>query len=494
MWVSFGRHGLYRLAEGVWTPYGGRKDLPKTGVVIEFTDSLGRVWFGYTSTGLNGIFHVRRTEISQALKNPAYEVKGEHFGKREGLPGFAFQVRPLNTAIEGTDGRLWFATSGGVVWVEITQTENKAPPPPITIQSVSADDKNYQLASSLKFPAHTSSVQINYAAVSLSDPEAIRYRYKLQETDKDWHEMARANPVNYRNLAPGSYHFSVGATDANGVWSDKVATTDFTILPAFYQSSWFRALCVATAVAFLYMLYVLRLRQVAWQFNMRLEGRVAERTRIARDLHDTLLQSFQAALLKFHAVTYELSDRPEAKKELEKAIEQARAAIAEGRDAVQGLRTSTIVSSNLAQSIQTIGRELAADQGGEHCPELRVQVEGTSRDLVPLVRDEVYRIALEALRNAFRHAQARQIEVEFRYGQRQFRLRVRDDGRGIEQRLLERTGREGHYGLPGMQARLISGEFEVWSEPDSGTKIELTVPASVAYAKSPDALQPVASG
>ena len=122
-------------------------------------------------------------------------------------------MRPLNTAIEGTDGRLWFATSGGVVWLDPARPETNVPPPPITIQSVSADDKNYQLGSELKFPAHTSSVQISYAAISLSDPETVRFRYKLQETDKDWHEVSTAEPVSYRNLSAGSYHFSVNATD-----------------------------------------------------------------------------------------------------------------------------------------------------------------------------------------------------------------------------------------------------------------------------------------
>src|SRR5580704_2843898 len=227
IWVSYGRHGLYRLADGVWSPYGGRKDLPKTGVVIEFTDSLGRVWFGCTKNtlavldgdrvqvfgpndglrvgnitaiygrgseiwiggefglqrfdhgrfheihatneqwlrgisgivetangdlwlnGLGGIFHVRQSELSQALKNPSYRVKGDHFGRREGLPGFAHQLRPLNTAVEGTDGRLWFATSKGVVWLDPTRSEKKVPPPPLTIESISADDKNYPLVSDL---------------------------------------------------------------------------------------------------------------------------------------------------------------------------------------------------------------------------------------------------------------------------------------------------------------------------------------------------------
>jgi PAS domain S-box-containing protein len=346
IWVSFGRHGLYRLANGSWIPYGGRDDLTKTGTYLmtAFTDSLGRVWFGYAKSQLavldgdrvrrfgpsddlqvgnitaiygrgpkiwiggefgleqfdqgsfhkiaavddqwlrgisgvvetpegdlwlnaiSGIFHIRKAEISEALKDSAYRVKGEHFGIREGLSGIANQLRPLPTAIEGTDGRLWFALHNGVVWLDPTAySEKRMVPPPITIQSVSADDKGYAPDPRLSLPAHTSSVQISYTAVSLSDPEAIRFRYKLQETDEDWHEAAAATPVTYRNLPPGSYHFSVEASDTNGDWSGAPANLAFTIQPAFYQTAWFRSLVVFLFLAALTGLYRRRLRQLERQ-------------------------------------------------------------------------------------------------------------------------------------------------------------------------------------------------------------------------------------
>ena len=247
-------------------------------------------------------------------------------------------------------------------------------------------------------------------------------------------------------------------------------------------------------------LYQLRLRYLVHQFNARLEGRVGERTRIARELHDTLLQSFQGVLLQFHAVTYLLPDRSEARKKLEAITEQARAAITEGRDAVQGLRSSTVATNDLARSITIVGDGLVAErsstQAGQSCPEFRVQVEGKSRDLPPIIRDEVYRIACEALRNAFRHALAKRIKVEIHYEQRNLRLRVRDDGKGIDPKVLDAGGRTEHHGLPGMheRANLAGGKLAVWSEPGSGTEIELTIPRSVAYAKSPVANQAMTSG
>ena len=372
MWVSFGGGGLYRVANGIWSPFGGRRDFPKSTLISEFTDNAGRVWFGYRNgtlavldadrlqmfgpsesvrvgaitaiygrgseiwvggefglqqfdrgrfheinavdkeslrgisgivetangdlwlNGLGGIFHVRQAEIKEALKNAAYRVRGERFGRREGLPGLPAQFRPIPTAFEGTDGRLWFAVNTGVVWLDPARASKKIPPPPVTIQSVSADDRGYRLDSPIRLPARTSSVQISYAAVSLSDPEAIHFRYKLRETDPDWHESATSN-VSYRNLPPGSYHFVVNASDTNGLWSDNTATAEFIVLPAFYQTNWFRALCAAAFLALLWAAYEFRVRQLQREFSMATEARLNERTRIARELHDTLLQSVQGA-------------------------------------------------------------------------------------------------------------------------------------------------------------------------------------------------------
>jgi signal transduction histidine kinase/ligand-binding sensor domain-containing protein len=562
IWVSFGRHGLYRFADGKWTPYGGRSELPKTGVVIEFTDNLGRIWFGYTKNqlavlsdagvrvfdasdglrvgsiqaiygqgseiwvggefglqqvdggrihslsvlnqewfsgitgiiettdgdlwlnGLSGIVHLRHSEIARGLKDPAYRIKCERFGRREGLPGLARQLNPIPTAIEAADGKLWFSETNGLVSLDPSTAEPPATPAPITIQSVSADDKSYEPAFPVSFPAHTSSIQIYYSAVSLSDPEAIRFRYKLRENDKDWHEVAMANPVNYRNLPPGSYHFDVAASDTNGVWSPKLATAEFTILPAFYQTTWFRVLCASAFLVLLWGVYRLRLHQLHRQYEIGLEERVGERTRIARELHDTLLQSFHGLLLRFQSASNLLPIRAEeAKQRLDDAIEYAGKAITESRDAVHQLRASTVTTNDLASQIGVLAGELRSNHREGTAPEFSIQVEGTARDLHPIVRDEVYRVAAEALRNALKHSGAKRIEVEIRYGEQELRLRIRDDGRGIDPATLAQDHLAGHWGLSGMRerARLLSAKFEVWSQVDSGTEVELIIPAGVVY-------------
>ena len=254
--------------------------------------------------------------------------------------------------------------------------------------------------------------------------------------------------------------------------------------PAYYQTNWFRAFCAVFFMALLWAAYQWRVRQLHHQFEMTLDARVGERTRIARELHDTLLQSFHGVLLRFQTAFQLLPERPvEAREKLGSAIEQAAEAITEGRDAVQGLRDSTTQTNDLALAISTLGEALAADSTG-HRPGFRVAVEGQSRDLHPILRDEVYKIAAEALRNAFLHAQARQVEVEIRYDNERFRLRLRDDGKGIDAAVLSAQSREGHYGLPGMRERatLMGAKLTVWSEVDAGTEVEVRVPASIAYA------------
>lgn len=256
------------------------------------------------------------------------------------------------------------------------------------------------------------------------------------------------------------------------------------ILPPWWSTWWFR-LTAVVAFGFTGLLfYRLRLHEVTERLSLIFEERLAERTRIARDLHDTLLQSFQGVLLNFHAVTYRLSDQPEARQAIENVVEQARHAITEGRNAVEGLRSSKHEGLDLEAAIGRFGQNFAANQPESAVPEFNVSVEGATRPLAPILANEIYHIAVEALRNAFCHAHARRIEVEIRYGRREFRVQVRDNGKGIKPELLQ-TGRDGHYGLIGMRerTRLAGGRLVFWSELDSGTELELTVPATLAYAK-----------
>ena len=241
------------------------------------------------------------------------------------------------------------------------------------------------------------------------------------------------------------------------------------------------------ALGLLWAGYQVRVRQLHHRFEMALEARVSERTRIARELHDTLLQSFHGLLLRFQTVSHVWAERPElAKEKLDSAINAAASAITEGRNAVQGLRESTVGTSDLADAIGTLGAELAAAPGDRPAPAFHVTVEGEPRPLHPILRDDIYKITAEALRNAFRHAEATDVDVEIRYDRQQFRLRVQDDGKGFDEALLPRQAAAGHYGVPGMRERavLMGGTLTVWSKEGAGTAVELCIPSGSAYVKT----------
>jgi signal transduction histidine kinase len=356
---------------------------------------------------------------------------------------------------------------------------------PVHIEQVIADGQSYDASSGLRLPPLVRDLAIGYTGLSFVAPEKVLFRYKLEGWDRDWQNVGNRRYAFYTNLAPGHYRFRVTACNNSGVWNEQGASLDFAIAPTYYQTRWFQLSCVAAFMVLLWVLYRMRLRQLARQFNLRLEERVNERTRIARDLHDTLLQSFHGLLLRFQTASELFPTRTaEAKQTLDSAIEQAAQAITEGRDAVQGLRSSTVVTNDLALAINTLGEELAGGETNPNAAEFHVRVERTPRALHPILRDEVYRIAGEALRNAFRYAEAGRIEVEIRYDERQFGLRVRDDGKGIDSKLLNDDERPGHYGMRGMRerAKLLGGKLTVWSEVEAGTEVELSIPAAKAYA------------
>jgi signal transduction histidine kinase len=282
----------------------------------------------------------------------------------------------------------------------------------------------------------------------------------------------------YTNLDPRKYVFRVQGSNSDGVWNEEGVSLPILITPPWYRTNWFRALCAAVFLAMLWAAYQFRVQQLQRQYNMRVEERVEERTRIARELHDTLLQTVQGFMLRLQAVN-EMMLPGAVKNELEQTLEIGDRAIIEGRRTVQDLR-SALTTSDLAGAIGAVGDELAGSDGAS----FRLVVEGPVRDLNPIIRDEVYSIAREALRNAFAHACATHIDAEITFDERVVRLRIRDDGKGIAPEVAEQ-GRAGHYGVAGMQerARRIGAKLAILSGAGTGTEIDLRVAGSIAYAK-----------
>jgi signal transduction histidine kinase/ligand-binding sensor domain-containing protein len=473
--------GLSRVKDGHIETLTRSNGLPCDQVLWSLEDDNDALWVHMPC----GLARIEAAELSKWKADPRYVLKITTLDSADGVPSVGRYFGYGPHVSKSPDGRIWVVASDGISVLDPRHLAFNKVLPPVHVEEVTADGKNYDASGGLRLPPLIRDLTINYTALSLAAPEKVRFRYKLEGQDKDWKEVVNLRQVQYSNLPPKSYRFRVTACNNSGVWNETGAFLDFSIAPAFYQTTWFIALCVAAVLALLWSLYQYRLHEIQKQFNISFEARESERLRIARDLHDTLLQSFQGVLLRFQAASNLFATNPkEAKEKLDHAIDLAAQAVTEGRVAVQGLRSSATVTNELAKELSELTKELAGNGHIQNSPAFTLHVEGEPRNLHPLLRDEVYRIAGEALRNAFRHSQAQHIEAELRYNADELRLRIRDDGKGIAREVIEDDGRAGHWGLHGMRerAKIIGGNLEVWSSAQSGTEVELTIPARVAYA------------
>lgn len=485
MWVGT-QDGLdqFDAKTGQFTTYSRRDGLPGSTVGCVLEDKQGNLWMS-TNNGVAS-FDARRKLF-----------KG--YSTADGLPGL--DLTGWGACFKSPSGEIFFGGFAGATsfFPDSVQESSFVPPVMLTdfrifgasvvVGSNSVLKRTINYTDSIKLNHKQSVFSIGFSALSYANPGTNRYRYLLEGLDQHWNEVGSDQRLAiYTTLPHGVYRFRVEGAESHGAWTEPGREIMIEILPPWWLTNWFRALFVLALLLLCWMLYRIRLEQLKHEFNAAIEARVGERIRIARELHDTLLQSFNGLLLRFQSVSNILPGRPdEAKQRIDSAIEQASDAITEGRDAVHQLRSSALSSIDLDGAILNFGKEIAGGSPIETSPELRVQVEGASRLLNPIVRDEVYRIAVETLRNSIRHANAKRIEVEIRYDEHALRLRIRDDGKGIDPAILGPQHSVGHWGLHGMRerAKLVGGTFEVWSQLDAGTEIELTIPAANAYAKSP---------
>jgi signal transduction histidine kinase len=437
--------------------------------------------------GFSGISHVPAAELKKWLHDPGSAVSAEHLDELDGLPGLSGETRPEPSVVEAPDGRLWFATTKGIAWLDpaaLERNRNRVPPL-VAISEVISNDKSY-MGGGITLPARTENLEIDYTALSLAIPERVLFRYKLDGVDKDWQDAGTRRQAFYTKLRPGKYKFHVIACNNDGVWNDGGASMDLSVAPAWFQTSWFLLLCVAAGTILVVEIYRFRVGQVARSMNARFDERVAERTRIAQELHDTLLQGFLSASMQVHVAADILPEDSQAKPILTRALQLMSQVIDEGRNAVRGLRLSHCISLDLDQAFARIEQEIDLPGSNGKQVAYRVISTGRRRELHPLLQDEIHRIGREAVTNAFRHARANHIDVELTYGSNQFQLVIRDDGRGIEQDVLQ-TGRAGHFGLSGMRERAdrIGARFHVFTRASAGTEVELSISARIAYQDQP---------
>lgn len=428
---------------------------------------------------VHGVVYISPDEVRRAIENPDHQVSYRLYNFLDGLPGAPQMNWTVSTAVEASDGRLWFATDNGLAWIDPSKTVKNEVAPPVVVRAITANEKTYETIAPLSLPKGTESLRIDYTALSLSIPERVRFRYRLEGFDTDWRDAETRREAFYTNLGPGNYRFRVIASNNDGVWNEQGAVLEFTILPMFYQTRWFLMLCAALLVFLAWLGYKWRVRQVKSRLRFQFQERLAERTRIAQDLHDTLLQGFVSASMQLDVAVDNLPADSPAKPRLNRVHEIIGHLIEDGRNTVKGLRSAeTNGFTDFEQEFFRVRQDLDVNKQVD----FRVVIEGLPAPLDPIINAEAVYIGHEALVNAFRHSKATVIEVEIEYAAKNFRILVRDNGVGIDPQIM-RTGRDGHWGLSGMRERAekIGARLKVWSRAAGGTEIELSVPNRIAF-------------
>ena len=509
MWFAT-PNGLASFDKGVWTTRSSSDGLPSSNVRTILEDDEHVLWIatsgglaylsgqiavpqrlpevlreqilGISESGMGWLWfvtsdHVLRVNRNQLLSGSLDATGVQTFGIADGLLGVEGVSRD-RSILADESGRIWMSLNRGISVAERTSPVRTIAPIGVRIDSLLADGDLLNLRNTSKLPAGVRSIVFNYSGTSLAASERIRFRYKLDGFDPDWSGVVTSRQAGYSNLGPGDYHFHVVASSVDGLWNGPETTIPFQIEPAFWQTWWFRAICVLAGLLIAWSLHRLRMYQLTHRLNTRFQDRLDERTRIAQELHDTLLQGILSASLQLDVAEDQIPEGSPAKALTRRVLELMQNVAEEGRRALKGLRAPASTDSSLEVAFSRVRQELGIDGRVNY----HVIVDNTARPVRPMVRDDIYRIGREALVNAFVHAKARGIEVEIEYATKYLRLSIRDDGCGIDSEVLK-AGREGHWGLKGMQERSkrIGASLKLRSRIGAGTEVELTVPSAIAF-------------
>ena len=468
VWVG-GESGLMVLESERFRPIDATVRLRAITGIVETVN--GDLWLN----GAGGVTHIESGELRRALDDPGYRARAEQFDYHDGLDGQPPQVRPVPTAIEGTDGRLWFTTESGVAWLDPTNIKRNRLPPPVQIRAVSAGGRRYGPVGRIALPAGTADLQIAYTASSLTMPDRVRFRYRLAGTDTAWQEPGGRREAYYTNLEPGSYRFHVIAANEDDVWNESGASIEFDIPPTFTQTKAFIVLVVGVAVIAALLLAYWRQRQMARALRVQFDATLAERARVARELHDTLLGDMAGVAMQLNAG----ARRAEASGAANAAIvellstlsTQVQRSLVEARRSVTAMRSAPDEEPPLHEQLAGAAQRTFAETGiAAH-----VEHAGAPRPYPPNVEAEILGIATEAMANARQHAGCKTVTVTCSYAPRALQVRVRDDGRGFDPAQATPTG---HWGLVGMRERAtsIGAKLSVTSSATAGTEVVLVVP------------------
>jgi signal transduction histidine kinase/ligand-binding sensor domain-containing protein len=472
VWIGTER-GLSLLEGQRFVTWNMSNGLPGERVLWIVSDSGGRIWLGYST----GVASVSRSELDRAAREPSHGVTYSFLDDGDGLKGNP-ERGWQSPAVRASDGKLWFRTSEGVAIIDPQDLTRNLVVPPVHVERLVADGAAVEATQPVRLQPLTRDIEVDYTALSLAEPRNVRFRYKLEGFDSDWRDAGTRRQAFYTNLRPRAYRFRVLACNNDGVWNESGATLDFDVLPAFYQTQWFRLFCALVLIILAWGAYRLRVWQVTTHAQELYEEQLKERTRIAQELHDSLIQDVMGISLQIE-VTDELlpADLP-AKQSLARALRLCKSALDAGRRALSDLRSAPLSAADLVRSFSQSTDELARDTGTV----VDVIVEGRERPLNALAGNDVLQIGRQAIINALQHAHARKIHVLLSYSERLLQIRVQDNGCGINEETLN-LRRPGHYGIAGMKERAerLGGSISIRSRVGEGTEVNLSVPAHLLY-------------
>ena len=478
VWAG-GANGLAYLEQGVFRTVPLSRGTVLRGVSGIVEDKSHNLWLN-TGTGIIRIDASQFGKLGHTSASLDYNILDD----RQGVQGTAAQIKPTPSAVADKNGPLWFSTSGAVYSIDPSTVALRKTAPSMLLQSVTVNgtpvlDREHMPASISKSAAYLKELEIDYVGLDLPAPEKIVYQYLLEGEDKTWHEVGNRRQAFYTHLKPGEYRFHVRASDGASQWQELTMPLTIVITPAFYQTLWFYIFSALVALVLLYLLYLLRVHYVTSILKDRLKQRSDERMRIARALHDTLLQSVHGLMLRFHFAAQNLPENTAARRALEVALIRADAVYSETRSQVESLRDDVAEGTDLVSLIAKRAEELHIRQSMT----FQIIENGPQQTLTAIAQSELYRIAGEALVNILLHSKSPSAEVVLSYGGSEFMMKCCDKGVGLPPDIVKSGKRVGHWGLLGMRERAasIEGKLQIWSLPNAGTEIEIRVPARRAY-------------
>jgi ligand-binding sensor domain-containing protein/signal transduction histidine kinase len=468
LWFGSLGSGVNRIINGKISTYSSRDGLPTDDVYNILEDMKGNLWFSTPK----GVLQINKKEFDRFDRREISSLNFTSFGEAEGMLSSGCIDAGSASATKSRNGKMLFATYKGVAIVDPHNIQLNKLAPPVYIEKVEVNKKIIDISNYIELPAGSNDISFHYTALSLLAPEKVKFKYILEGFDKEWHEERSLRMVNYTNVPSGYYKFKVIAANNDGIWNDKGAMFDFYINPYFYQTYYFYALCLLIVSAIVWGLHRYRLKEM----KMRLAGVMAERNRVAQELHDTLFQSMAGLAFDLEAVLNKLDDSPETSRaQLERSLINIGSILTEARRSIWDLRSKVLVGTDFPVALSKFSEELTANR-----PErVNIKFKGKSRPLPKLVEQNLFRIYQESITNAVKHAQANRINVEFYFKPKSVMLRVKDDGCGFDPSSYNMTN-EDHFGLLGIHERVnkINGKLILNSIIGQGTEIIVEIPTN----------------